>query len=105
MMNWVVAIAYRAERKVKAVLRIHQRGVQGLAFTADGKLILVSLRYLPGWHLPGGGVGWREPARDAILREMREETAMDSFTAITSLGLVEETSSGVRTTIEVFKLE
>jgi 8-oxo-dGTP pyrophosphatase MutT (NUDIX family) len=51
-------------------------GAHALALTPDRKIILVKLRYAPGWRLPGGGHGPDEDARDAVLRELREEIGM-----------------------------
>jgi 8-oxo-dGTP pyrophosphatase MutT (NUDIX family) len=51
-------------------------GVHALAFTPNGKIILVKLRYAPGWRLPGGGRSEDEDPRDAVLRELREEIGM-----------------------------
>jgi 8-oxo-dGTP pyrophosphatase MutT (NUDIX family) len=51
-------------------------GAHALALTPDRKLILVSLRYAPGWRLPGGGRGAGEDPADAVLRELREEIGM-----------------------------
>jgi 8-oxo-dGTP pyrophosphatase MutT (NUDIX family) len=51
-------------------------GAHALAFTPDGRIILVKLRYAPGWRLPGGGRSEREDPRDAVLRELREEIGM-----------------------------
>ena len=47
-----------------------------MAFTREDKVILVKLRYARGWRLPGGGRKESEPARDAVLRELREEIGM-----------------------------
>ena len=41
-------------------------------------MILVKLRYAPGWRLPGGGRGEDEDPRDAVLRELREEIGLIS---------------------------
>ena len=55
------------------------RGLGGdLALTAERNVILVKLRYAPGWRLPGGGRDPSESPRDAILRELREEIGMTS---------------------------
>ena len=54
-------------------------GAHALALTPVGKLILVRLRYAPGWRLPGGGRRPDEPALDAALRELREEIGMISW--------------------------
>jgi 8-oxo-dGTP pyrophosphatase MutT (NUDIX family) len=51
-------------------------GAHGYALTPERKLILVKLRYAPGWRLAGGGRQPRENATDAALRELREEIGM-----------------------------
>jgi 8-oxo-dGTP pyrophosphatase MutT (NUDIX family) len=51
-------------------------GAHALALTPDRRIILVKLRYAPGWRLPGGGHGPDEDPRDAVLRELREEIGM-----------------------------
>ena len=53
-------------------------GAHALPLTPDGKVILVKLRYAPGWRLPGGGRNAEEDPRDAVLRELREEIGMVS---------------------------
>ncbi|MGD9845279.1 MAG: NUDIX domain-containing protein, partial [Variibacter sp.] len=35
-------------------------GVRAMVFAPDGSIFLVKHSYLPGWHLPGGGVDSRE---------------------------------------------
>lgn len=104
-MDALVKLAYRLDRLIKRVMRATQHGVQAIALVPDGRIILVSLRYLGGWHLPGGGARRNESSVDAVLREMREETAMLSYGRLTSLGMVHEISSGVSTNIEVFLIE
>lgn len=49
-------------------------GVRVLAEDAHGRIALVRHGYMPGWHLPGGGVEHGETAEDAALREFTEET-------------------------------
>ena len=39
-------------------------------------MILVKLRYAPGWRLPGGGRADDEDPCEAALRELREEIGM-----------------------------
>ncbi|MBA3670243.1 MAG: NUDIX domain-containing protein [Sphingomonas sp.] len=53
-------------------------GVHALALTPGGKVILVKLRYAPGWRLPGGGRKAKEGPHRAVLRELREEIGMTS---------------------------
>jgi 8-oxo-dGTP pyrophosphatase MutT (NUDIX family) len=53
-------------------------GAHALALTPERKVVLVRLRYAPGWRLPGGGREENEDPRDAVLRELREEIGMTS---------------------------
>jgi 8-oxo-dGTP pyrophosphatase MutT (NUDIX family) len=53
-------------------------GAHALAFTPEGRIVLVKLRYAPGWRLPGGGRAPDENPADAVLRELREEIGMIS---------------------------
>ena len=53
-------------------------GVHALPLTPEGRIVLVKLRYAPGWRLPGGGRAENEDPRDAVLRELREEIGMIS---------------------------
>ena len=59
--------------------RARQRpGVHAIALTPERLMILVRLRYAPGWRLPGGGRGPEEGIDEAVLRELREEIGMTS---------------------------
>jgi len=57
-------------------------GAHALPLTPERKVILVKLRYAPGWRLPGGGRGANEDSRGAVLRELCEEIGMTAHGAV-----------------------
>jgi 8-oxo-dGTP pyrophosphatase MutT (NUDIX family) len=64
-------------------------GAHALALTPDGRIILVKLRYAPGWRLPGGGRSEDERLHDVALRELREEIGMTGHGAVRSLAEID----------------
>jgi 8-oxo-dGTP pyrophosphatase MutT (NUDIX family) len=72
----------RARRVYWYVRRPETKGVHAAVFAGDGRIVLVRHSYAPGWRLPGGGVKSKEEAEAAILRELREEIGILSWSRI-----------------------
>jgi 8-oxo-dGTP pyrophosphatase MutT (NUDIX family) len=52
-------------------------GVRAAVFDAQERIFLVRHTYVPGWHLPGGGVEPGQTLIQALEDELRQEAAME----------------------------
>jgi 8-oxo-dGTP pyrophosphatase MutT (NUDIX family) len=72
---------------VKAIFNPVVFGATAIAEDGQGRVLLVRHSYMPGWRLPGGGVGRGEPPESAVVRELEEEVNLLESTAPEFLGL------------------
>ncbi|HEY1612410.1 MAG TPA: NUDIX domain-containing protein [Rhizomicrobium sp.] len=63
---------------VRAYLTPLAFGTMGLITNAEGRVLVVRHRYMPGLGLPGGGAGPGEPPAQAVVRELGEELGLSS---------------------------
>ncbi|WP_417435852.1 NUDIX domain-containing protein [Hoeflea sp.] len=73
MRNWRARLVTRVLHTWFALSRGMTLGVRAAAFDADGRVFLVRHSYVPGWHMPGGGVERGETFNQALTKELREE--------------------------------
>ncbi|WP_160008503.1 NUDIX domain-containing protein [Rhizobium sp. 18055] len=56
-----------------ALARGMTMGVRAACFDAEGRVFLVRHSYVPGWHMPGGGLERNETAEEGLIKELHEE--------------------------------
>ncbi|WP_245304078.1 NUDIX domain-containing protein [Hoeflea olei] len=73
MRSWRARLVTRVIHLWFAASRGMTLGVRAAAFDGEGRIFLVRHSYVPGWHMPGGGVERGETAGEALVKELREE--------------------------------
>jgi 8-oxo-dGTP pyrophosphatase MutT (NUDIX family) len=70
---WQSKLLMRFVHAYFALARGMTIGVRAACFDEMGRIFLVRHSYIPGWHMPGGGVERKETAEEALIKELREE--------------------------------
>jgi len=78
-------------------------GVRILVQNSEGKILLVKHSYVPGWHLPGGGVDHGEDVETAARREVYEETGISELGGFQFTCLSQNNSVSDRDHVTYFK--
>ncbi len=73
MRSWRARLVTRLVHSYFAIARGMTMGVRAACFDAEGRVFLVRHSYVPGWHMPGGGLERGETAYQALVKELREE--------------------------------
>jgi ADP-ribose pyrophosphatase YjhB (NUDIX family) len=71
--SWQSKLLMRFVHMYFAFARGMTMGVRAACFDTSGRIFLVRHSYVPGWHMPGGGVERNETAEEALVKELREE--------------------------------
>jgi ADP-ribose pyrophosphatase YjhB (NUDIX family) len=84
--------------------RPHTNGIHAVPVTPDGKIVLVRLTYRSGWHLPGGGLKKGESEQEAVLRELREEIGLASWSSCDLVERFQQQTDWKHDSVAVFTL-
>lgn len=88
----------------KALIAPVAFGANAILDDENGKILLVRHSYMPGWHLPGGGVNPGEPPAQAILRELKEEVGLVRSEAPEFFGLYTRKFGWISNVIALYRV-
>lgn len=88
----------------KVVVRPTLLGASAIAEDEQGRVLLVRHSYMPGWSLPGGGVGYNEPPEAAAIRELQEEVGLNSSDVPELFGLYTRKVAWFSNVITLYRL-
>lgn len=72
-MRWRHRLLRRVFHLYFRLTRAMTMGVRAAVLDGEGRVFLVRHTYVPGWHLPGGGIEAGQSAREALAMELAEE--------------------------------
>jgi len=78
-------------------------GVRVFVQNSKGEILLVKHSYVPGWHLPGGGVDHGEDVETAARREVYEKTGITDLIGLKFVGLITNKTVSVRDHVAYFQ--
>ncbi|MDO9414835.1 NUDIX domain-containing protein [Pararhizobium sp.] len=73
MRNWKARLVTKVVHAYFSIARGMTMGVRAACFDSEGRVFLVRHSYVPGWHMPGGGLERGETSYEALAKELREE--------------------------------
>jgi ADP-ribose pyrophosphatase YjhB (NUDIX family) len=89
-----VLLRQRLVRLYWSLFRPKSLGIRAIVADDRGRILLVRHTYDPRWYLPGGGVDRNESAKDAIVRELREEIGLECPAVDRILGVYHSRTEG-----------
>ena len=73
MRDWKSRLVTRIVHRWFRLVRSMTLGVRAACLDEEGRIFLVRHSYVPGWHMPGGGIERGETALAALEKELSEE--------------------------------
>jgi ADP-ribose pyrophosphatase YjhB (NUDIX family) len=95
-------LAYLGRNVWHRVRRPLSLGTRALLIDPRDRVLLIRHSYIPGWHMPGGGVGKGESLRQAAAREVREEVGLDLVGRIDLFGIYARFRHGASDHVALF---
>lgn len=113
-MGWSLRLPPLAQRMMPRLIHASARFTRPLTLgvraallregAAGPEVFLVRHSYVPGWHLPGGAVEAGETVADAVVREVREEGAIEIAGVPELFGLYFNRAASRRDHVAVFRV-